>query len=108
MRTPLSAFAIAGAGLLSPMMATGQECPVRPLRIVAPFPPGGGVDFLARILGQKMTGQRHYPGAVCRTSAFRSTQGTQKHFLDGRDSAHADHLVETAAEQLHAFFDVGY
>ena len=32
-----------------------QDYPNRPLRLIAPFPPGGGVDFLARILGQKMT-----------------------------------------------------
>ena len=32
-----------------------QDYPNRPLRLIAPFPPGGGIDFLARILGQKMT-----------------------------------------------------
>ena len=46
------------AAALSALLSTTaftQDYPVRPLRIIAPFPPGGGVDFLARILGQKMT-----------------------------------------------------
>jgi tripartite-type tricarboxylate transporter receptor subunit TctC len=32
-----------------------QEYPVRPVRMVAPFPPGGGVDATARVLSQKLT-----------------------------------------------------
>ena len=39
---------IANAGL-------AQEYPVRPVRMVAPFPPGGGVDATARVLSQKLT-----------------------------------------------------
>ena len=38
-----------------------QAYPVRPLRIVIPFPPGGTVDFFARALGAKIaeiTGQQ--------------------------------------------------
>jgi tripartite-type tricarboxylate transporter receptor subunit TctC len=34
--------------------AIADTFPSRPVRIVVPFPPGGGVDTLARIVGQKM------------------------------------------------------
>ena len=32
-----------------------QDYPIRPVRMVVPFPPGGGVDATARVLGQKLT-----------------------------------------------------
>ncbi len=41
-------FSIAGA-------ASAIEYPVRPVRLIAPFPPGGGVDIVARQLAQNLT-----------------------------------------------------
>jgi len=32
----------------------GQEYPARAVRIVVPFPPGGGTDVFARIMGQRL------------------------------------------------------
>src|SRR3954470_907354 len=49
---------IAGLSLFiafSPLSAIAQEYPQRPVRMVVPFPPGGGVDATARVLGQKLT-----------------------------------------------------
>jgi tripartite-type tricarboxylate transporter receptor subunit TctC len=31
-----------------------QTYPNKPIRMIVPFPPGGGVDFMSRILGQKL------------------------------------------------------
>ncbi len=39
----------------TPATSSGQTYPVKPIRIVVPFAPGGGADIIARILGQKMT-----------------------------------------------------
>ncbi len=33
-----------------------QTYPAKPIRFIAPFPPGGGADFLARMLAQEMAG----------------------------------------------------
>ena len=35
--------------------AQAQEYPSRALRLVVPFPPGGGVDFIGRIVGKGLS-----------------------------------------------------
>ena len=53
-----AAFAVV---LLCPATALAQAYPNRPIRMIVPFPPGGGVDFMGRIIGQKLAerlGQR--------------------------------------------------
>ena len=34
--------------------ACAQNYPSKPIRFILPFPPGGGTDTLARIVGQKL------------------------------------------------------
>jgi tripartite-type tricarboxylate transporter receptor subunit TctC len=46
---------IAGAFGLWPATAAAQSYPVKPIRLIVPFPPGGGVDFIGRIVGQKLS-----------------------------------------------------
>jgi len=41
------------AGASTPLPA--QEYPAKPIRWIIPYPPGGTSDFLARLIGQKMT-----------------------------------------------------
>lgn len=40
---------------LAPFAAAAQDWPAKPVRFVVPFPPGGSVDPLARLLGVKLT-----------------------------------------------------
>jgi tripartite-type tricarboxylate transporter receptor subunit TctC len=39
---------------LAALSAAAQDFPTHPIRIVVGFPPGGGVDFVARLIGQEM------------------------------------------------------
>jgi tripartite-type tricarboxylate transporter receptor subunit TctC len=44
----------AGVAALCPAAATAQAYPSKPIRLIVPFPPGGGVDFVGRVVGQRL------------------------------------------------------
>jgi tripartite-type tricarboxylate transporter receptor subunit TctC len=50
----LARRALLAAGLALPAAARAQAFPSRPIRLIAPYPPGGGVDTTSRLLGVPM------------------------------------------------------
>jgi tripartite-type tricarboxylate transporter receptor subunit TctC len=53
MKAPQSALLVLSA--LVAQAAAAQEYPVKPVRFIAPYPPGGSSDVLARVIAQKLT-----------------------------------------------------
>ncbi len=52
------------AGLLWAAQAASQAFPVKPVRMVVPFPPGGSSDAVARILAERLSGEWKQPMIV--------------------------------------------
>jgi tripartite-type tricarboxylate transporter receptor subunit TctC len=46
--------AASAATLIVPVAAHAQAFPSKPLTIIVPFPPGGGIDLFARVLSEKL------------------------------------------------------
>jgi tripartite-type tricarboxylate transporter receptor subunit TctC len=46
--------ALLATALAAPGLAQAQGFPLRPIKIVVPFPPGGAADITARLLGEQM------------------------------------------------------
>lgn len=100
---------IALSFLLSPASALAQEWPQRPVRLVVPYPAGGGTDIIARVLAQKIgdaMGQRFVVENKTGASGMIGAQTVARAEPDGYTF-----LVATAAEIVlnqGLYKDMGY
>lgn len=63
----IRAFAVSLLGVLSLATSSAQavdEYPSKPIRIVVPFPPGGSIDMVSRMIGQKLSEELRQPVIV--------------------------------------------
>ena len=63
------------AALLPAAEGIAQNYPSGPLRIISPYPPGGGTDILARTLGQKLSERFSQPAVVENRAGANGTVG---------------------------------
>jgi tripartite-type tricarboxylate transporter receptor subunit TctC len=71
MRSLLAVVALVVAG-----QAWSQPYPSRPIRFVVPFPPGGGMDIVARAVGEKLSPRLAQPVVIENKPGAGTTIGT--------------------------------
>jgi len=71
----VTAISIAASLLMVPLVPA-QSYPSKPVRFVVPFPPGGGTDTVARILGQKVSEAWGEQVIIDNRSGAQGTTGT--------------------------------
>jgi tripartite-type tricarboxylate transporter receptor subunit TctC len=72
MRRLLAAFLL----LTASGLAWSQTYPARPVRFIVPFPPGGGVDIVARAVGEKLSPRLGQPVVIDNKPGAGTTIGT--------------------------------
>ena len=77
MNTRRRSILIAAGMLLAALSALAQQYPARPIRFIAPFPPGGGVDIVARALGEKLSPRLGQPVIIENKPGAGTTIGTE-------------------------------
>jgi tripartite-type tricarboxylate transporter receptor subunit TctC len=54
----------AAAGMIAQATNPREQYPIRPIRLIVPFAPGGGIDTIGRIMAQKLTASFGQPVVV--------------------------------------------
>ena len=70
-------LACIGAAALLCASAVAQEFPARPIRVVVPFPPGGGTDVVARAVAPKMSEFLGQPVIIDNRAGAGGNTGTE-------------------------------
>src|SRR5919201_1949702 len=68
---------LGGAAVILPAAVGGAESfPTRPIRLIVPYPAGGGTDIVGRVLGQKLHGSLGQPVVIDNRGGAGGTLGT--------------------------------
>jgi tripartite-type tricarboxylate transporter receptor subunit TctC len=72
------ALGVAGVLAIGPTAAWAADYPNKVIRLITPFPPGGGTDAVARIIGEQLTQQLGHPVVIDNRSGAGGSLGTEQ------------------------------
>jgi tripartite-type tricarboxylate transporter receptor subunit TctC len=72
----LTILTLSAALAVVPGLASAQSYPTRPVKIIVPAPPGGAIDILARLVGDKLTSSMGQPFIVDNRPGASNNLGT--------------------------------
>ncbi|SDM43533.1 tripartite tricarboxylate transporter substrate binding protein [Polaromonas sp. JS666] len=75
--TLIKAFAVSASLALVPALAIAQAYPTRAIKIIVPAPPGGAIDTIARVVGDKMAASMGQPVIVDNRPGASNNLGTE-------------------------------
>ena len=90
-RMLLSVIVAASTGLSAVLPAMSQSYPTRPITMIVPFPAGGALDTVARVLSERMRTSLGQPVIIERANRFRAG-------LSDRDPTDADRRQKDSAD----------
>jgi len=111
MRSIFNALIATASLTLSPFMASAQilNFPDKPVKMIVPFPPGGGSDALARIISKKMPEIWSQPLIIDNRGGTQGSLGTAAGIKSPADGYTITLIVHGAmAIQPHTYPNVGY
>jgi tripartite-type tricarboxylate transporter receptor subunit TctC len=101
---------LGGAAVILPAAVGGAESfPTRPIRLIVPYPAGGGTDIVGRVLGQKLHGSLGQPVVIDNRGGAGGTLGTAaaaKSAPDGLSTMSSS--LHARNNSLHWRFTTGY
>ena len=72
----IQSISAALALLAVPTMSMAQAYPTKPIKIIVPAPPGGAIDLIARLVGDKMSASMGQPVIVDNKPGASNNLGT--------------------------------
>jgi tripartite-type tricarboxylate transporter receptor subunit TctC len=74
--TLFKAFAISATLALTPTLSSAQAYPTRAIKIIVPAPPGGAIDTIARVVGDKIAASMGQPVIIDNRPGASNNLGT--------------------------------
>jgi tripartite-type tricarboxylate transporter receptor subunit TctC len=72
----LKILAVSASAALLPAPASAQAYPTRAIKIIVPAPPGGAIDIIARVVGEKLSTAMGQPVIIDNKPGASNNLGT--------------------------------